>query len=61
MKAKEFKKLIKTYSPQTILSKYMMCEFWLNNKQLDHVISMKQGTPEEGHGGVSFGKDLRTI
>lgn len=61
MKTKEFKKLIKNYSPQTILTKYMMCEFYLNNRQLDQVIELKKGTQEEGHGGVSFGKDIRTI
>lgn len=61
MKTKEFKKLIKNYSPQTILTRYMLGEFYLNNRQLDRVIEMKQGTPEEGHGGVSFGKDIRTI
>ena len=61
MKTKEFKKLIKNYSPQTILTKYMTCEFYLNNRQLDQVIEMKKGTLEEGHGGVSFGKDIRTI
>lgn len=61
MKTKEFKKLIKNYNPQTILKKYMLGEFYLNNRQLDRVIEMKKGTPEEGHGGVSFGKDIRTI
>ena len=61
MRTKEFKKLIKNYSPQTILKKYMLGEFYLNNRQLDQVIEMKKGTPEEGHGGVSFGKDIRTI
>lgn len=61
MKTKDFKKLIKNYSPQTILTKYMLCELWLNNKQLDQVIEKKKGTEEEGRGGVSFGKDIRTI
>lgn len=56
MKTKDFKKLIKNYSPQTILTKYMLCELWLNNKQLDQVIEKKKGTEEEGHGGVSFGR-----
>ena len=56
MKTKDFKKLIKNYSPQTILTKYMLCEFWLNNRQLDQVIKMKKGTPEENRGGVSFGR-----
>ena len=61
MKTKDFKKLIKNYSPQTILTRYMLCELWLNNKQLDQVIKMKKGTEEEGHGGVRFGKDIRPI
>lgn len=56
MKTKEFKKLLKNYSPQTILTKYMMCEVYLNNKQLDQVIELKKDTPEEGRGGVSFGR-----
>jgi len=61
MKTKDFKKLIKNYSPQTILTRYMLCELWLNNKQLDQVIEMKKGTEEEGRGGVSFGRtnDIR--
>jgi hypothetical protein len=56
MKSKDFKKLLKTYSPQTILTKYMKCEVYLNNRQLDHVIELKEGTSEEGRGGVSFGR-----
>ena len=56
MKAKEFNKIIKKHSPQTILEKYMMAEIFLNNYQLDKVIKMKKGTPEEGRGGISFGR-----
>lgn len=56
MRTKDFKKLIKNYSPQTILTKYMTCEIYLNNKQLDQVIELKKDTPEEGRGGVSFGR-----
>lgn len=61
MRAKEFKKLVKEYSPQTILTKYMKLEIYLNDRQLDQVIQMKEGTEEEGRGGISFGKDLRII
>lgn len=56
MKSKEFNKLIKKHSPQTILTKYMTMEIFLNNYQLEKVIEMKKGTEEEGRGGVSFGR-----
>lgn len=55
MKTKDFNKLIKNHNPQTILSKYMKNEIFLNNKQLDIVIDKKKGTDEEGRGGISFG------
>ena len=56
MKTKDFNKLIKNHNPQTILSKYMKNEIFLNNKQLDIVIDKKKGTDEEGRGGISFGR-----
>ena len=61
MKTKDFNKLIKNHNPQTILSKYMKNEIFLNNKQLDIVIDKKKGTDEEGIGGISFGRtnDIR--
>lgn len=59
MKAKEFNKLIKKHSPQTILAKYMTREIFLNNFQLEKVIEMKKGTEEEGRGGISFGRTNR--
>lgn len=55
MKSKEFTKLLRTHSPETILAKYMKAEIYLNNRQLDKVIEKKKGTPEEGRGAIAFG------
>ena len=56
MKTKEFDKLIKKHSPQSIIIMFLKSKINLNNKQLDKVIEMKKGTEDEGHGGVSLGK-----
>ena len=56
MKARELNKLIKEESPNKILSKYMRGEISLTNIQIDKLIKLKKGTPEEGHGGVNTKK-----
>ena len=47
MKKREFKKQIALYKPNELLSKHMTNEIFLTDKQLDKVIEMKKGTPEE--------------
>ena len=54
MKRTELKKLIKTKEPQAILNDYMKCEIYLTDKQLDQVIALKKGTPQEDRGGTYF-------
>ena len=56
MKAKELKKLIKELTPNQIIAKYMVRQIYLTDAQLDKVIKLKKGTPEEGHGGVNTKK-----
>ena len=56
MIANDFKKLLKEKTPNQILTKYMLSEITLTNRQLDKVIKLKKGTPEEGHGGVNTKK-----
>lgn len=56
MIAKDFKKILKEKSPNQILQKHILSEITLTNSQLDKVIKLKKGTPEEGHCGVNTKK-----
>lgn len=60
MKRTELKKLIKTKEPQAILNDYMRSEIYLTDKQLDQVIELKKGTPQENHGGTYFAYESKT-
>ena len=55
MKARELNDLIKTKTPNQILTKHMLEEIYLTNSQLDKIIKLKKGTAEEGHGGCNIG------
>lgn len=61
MIAKDFKKLLKEKTPNQILQKHILSEITLTNSQLDKVIKLKKGTPEEGHCGVNIGGKNGTI
>lgn len=54
MKRTELKKLIKTKEPQEILNDYMQCKYFLTDRQLDQVIALKKGTPQENRGSTKF-------
>lgn len=49
----ELDKLLEEKTPNQILSKYMLSEINLTERQLEKVIKLKKGTPEEGHCGVN--------
>ena len=53
MKANELDKLLKEKTPNQVLTKHILGEIYLTNSQLDKVIELKKGTPEEGHGGFN--------
>lgn len=53
MKASELDKLLKEKTPNQILQKHILSEIYLTNSQLDKVIKLKKGTPEENHCGVN--------
>ena len=53
MKANELDKLLKEKTPNQILTKHILGEIYLTNSQLDKIIKLKKGTPEEGHLGVN--------
>lgn len=53
MKANELDKLLKDKTPNQVLRKHILGEILLTNSQLDKVIKLKKGTPEENHGGVN--------
>ncbi len=54
MRKTELKKLIKTKEPQEILNDYMQDKYFLTDKQLDQVIALKKGTPQENRGSTYF-------
>lgn len=56
MKPKEFKKLLKKYTPNEILSLYMKAEINLYKFQIDYLIKQKRDTEEENRGGIAFGR-----
>lgn len=56
MKASELDKLLKEKTPNQILQKHILSEIYLTNSQLDKIIKLKKGTPEEGHLGVNTKK-----
>lgn len=47
MKAKEFEKLLKTFSPSDIIRMYCMNKIYLYSKQLDKVIKLKNEKGEK--------------
>lgn len=49
----EFRKILKEKTPGQVMSKYMRGDIFLTKSQLDRVIRLKKGTPEEGRGGVN--------
>lgn len=53
MKKSDFKKQMELNDPQELLSKHMIGDIFLTDKQLDVVIEMKKGTSAEGHGGAN--------
>lgn len=56
MNARDLNKLTKEKTPNQILMKHILGEIFLTNTQLDKVIKLKKGTPEEGRGGVNTKK-----
>lgn len=52
MKAALFKKILNKEDPKDILAKYMTCQIYLTDKQLDKVIEKKK----DEHGGCSWGR-----
>lgn len=53
MEAKKLNDLLKEKTPNQVLNKHILGEIFLTNSQLDKVIKLKKGTPEEGHGGFN--------
>jgi hypothetical protein len=54
MRKSELKKMLKTKGPQEILNDYMQYKYFLTDKQLDQLIALKKGTPQENRGGTNF-------
>ena len=56
MKTRELNELLKTKTPNQILSKFMVNRISLTESQVNKLIKLKKGTAEEGHGGCNTKK-----
>ena len=53
MKTSELIKLLIDHTPNEILTMYMNDKVNLTDRQIERLIGLKKGTPEENRGGVN--------